>query len=177
MGFFSNLLRTVGRVAGSFLGITPPVAPAAAAVAAPVIATAAARAAAIARGAGRVIVPAVGVGAGFALGERLLAPGVAGGAMAVSGGNGRTTRMTQVATIDNDTGTVLKIVTLKGAPFLMRNDVIIAKRVFRLSSKLAGRMPKRTVKQGLASQLTEKVQRNLIDSVAARATACPAPCP
>jgi len=178
VGFFSSFLSIIGRVATTVLGIAAPVARAAAPAASRVAATTAR----VAATGARIAAPAAAAGAAFAVGQSLLTPSVsapmapaAGGPMAVTGGNGQTTRMTQIATIDNATGVVLRVETLKGAPFLMRSDVLIARRVFKLSSKLAGRMPRKTVKQSLPSQLTERIQRQLLENVGAGA--CPPACP
>jgi len=179
VGFLSGLLTIARRVIGAVTGFGAAAAGATVA-AAPRVAAAIPRVAATGA---RIAAPAAAAGAAFAVGQSLLTPSVpvaagvtAGEPMAIMGGNGQTTRMTQIATIDNATGRVIKVETLKGAPFLMRSDILIANRVFKLSSKLARRMPRKTVKQSLTSQLNEKIQRRVIDSVAGQA-ACPPACP
>ncbi len=52
-------------------------------------------------------------------------------------------------------GTVCSQKIEAGRPFLMNRDIVTAKRVFRTVAKVAGRLPKRTVKQSRASMLSE----------------------
>lgn len=177
MGFFSSLISGIGKVVGVVgraVGILPA---AAAAVAAPVARVAAPIVRAAPRAlvtAARIAAPAAVAGAAFAVGERILAPsGLAAGGGAITGGNGRTMRVTRVATIDLATGEVIRTEDFKGAPFLMRNDVLIAKRVFRMASKLHGRMPARTRKQSLASTLKDKIMTKAIDAVGDKLVPCP----
>ena len=62
-------------------------------------------------------------------------------------GNAGIYRQTVVQTIDRANGMVLFQEVFKGAPFLMRHDIVVAKRVFKLAQKLHGRLPRRTVKR------------------------------
>jgi len=85
-----------------------------------------------------------------------------------TGGNGVTHRRTIVQTIDNATGDVVREDIRRGAPFLMKHEVQVAKRVFKTIGKLANRMPKRTVKESettaLKNQLTNKALTTAIES-------------
>jgi len=82
----------------------------------------------------------------------------AGAALSIGGGNGQVSVMTIVQTIDNATGAVIRTKTLRGSPFLMNNDIAVAKRVFRTVGKLSGRLPKKIVKQSEASKLKDEIQ-------------------
>lgn len=163
MGFFSSLLRGVGRVATSFLGITAP----AAAAAAPIVRRAAASP--IVRRVGRgalALGGAAALGGAFAGGEALAGGGFEGDGTGVSGGNGLTFRRTVVETINRESGDVVRVQVLRGAPFIMRHDIIVAKRVIRMASKL-GRTKglRHTVRQSVASQLTEEIKDQALAQV------------
>jgi len=56
-------------------------------------------------------------------------------------------RQTVVQTIERGTNVVIRQEVRSGAPFLMNRDIVIAKRVFRLATKLHGRLPRRAVKR------------------------------
>jgi len=114
------------------------------------------------------------IGAGVAAGELLSAGAGAlfGGGDDVAGGvggNGRTTVITTVQTIDNATGQVIRQKRLRGAPFVMRSDIIVAKRVFRLASKLHGRLPRKLVEKGVMATFKDKVIEKALDKIT-----CPA---
>jgi len=172
MGFFSNFLGRAVQIVGRGLGIIPPAARAVAA-AAPTAVRATARAA-------RSVAPAVagGVAGGVALGA--VAGAVDGGVQVAAGttaamgmgGNGDTFRRTIVQTIDSRTGELRKQVVLAGAPHLMNRDLQIAKRVFRLSSKLHTRLPKRVIRPSRQKQLTMQVLDNALQRAA---LPCPTP--
>jgi len=91
--------------------------------------------------------------------------------LAIGGGNGQVSVMTIVQTIDNATGAVVREKTLRGSPFLMNNDIAVAKRVFRTVGKLSGRLPKKIVKQSQASKLKDEIQDAAFD-VIRRGTDC-----
>jgi len=158
MGFFSSLL-SVGRSVLTGLGvIAPKVVPAVRRIA-PAIA-----------GAGAA-------GVGFAAGEALFdsATGQPLTAQAGRGGNGMTFRRTIVQTVNAADGQIMKQKVLAGAPHLMNRDLIIAKRVFRLSTKLHQKLPKRTVRQSR----TKALMTQIIESSLARQAlpSCPPVCP
>lgn len=81
--------------------------------------------------------------------------------------------MTTVRTIAPN-GTVVRTETMKGRPFLMKKDIIAAKRVFKLSSKLHAKLPKRTLKQSEMAKLNEAI----LDETKRRLTgpSCPPKC-
>jgi len=174
MGFFSKLLGTVAGVAGRFLGV-----PAVGAVRQAVVAPAA-RALAAGGAAGRVLARsrvgrgalalggAAALGGAFAGGEALAAGAIDDDGVGIVGGNGLTVRRTIVQTINRQTGEVVRARVLRGAPFIMRHDIIVAKRVIRMASKL-GRTKglRHTVKQSVASQLTEAIRDQALDAVRA----------
>ena len=54
-------------------------------------------------------------------------------------------------------GTIIREKVFAGAPFLMKKDLVIAKRVFKLASKLHGKLPRRTMKQSEMSKLNEAI--------------------
>jgi len=169
MGFFGDLISGAGRLVRGFLGVP------AAAAAAPV---ARAIAPAIARGGtrlgrvGRAVGGAVGLGGAFAVGEAgvgaLIGDGDGGGGGV--GGNGRTFRRTIVQTVNREDGAVIRQEVRRGAPFLMRRDVIVAKRVFRMASKLHGKLPRRTVRQSRVKALTDRVVESALDRAACPTT-------
>jgi len=165
MGFFSSLLN-IGR---SILGIGTTAAPAAAA-------TVAARVAPVVRRVAGVVTGGVAAGAGFAVGESVFGGGGGVGVpiSAGTGGNGETFRRTIVQTIRADDGVVIKNVFLRGAPHLMQHDLVVAKKVFRLSSKLHQKLPKRTVKTSRIKLLTQQVLENALE---ARMAPLALPCP
>jgi len=106
---------------------------------------------------------AVATGAGGLLGvgpER--APGAVG-----TGGNGVTHRQTVVQTIENATGNVIREEIRRGAPFLMKHEIQVAKRVFKTVMKLSGKLPRKTVKESettaLKNQLTNKALTTAIE--------------
>lgn len=170
MGFFSSLLG-IGKVLLRGAGILPPAAiKAPASIALPVADRARRAAAAAARR--RTGAIAAGAGAG-GLGLGLLAgDGDMAGTGGV-GGNGRTFTRTIVQSVDSETGDVLRQEVRKGTPHLMNNDLAIAKRVFRLSSKLSRRLPKKIVRMSRAKMLTQQVVENALE----RASCPPLPCP
>ncbi len=171
MGFFGDILKGGLKLLG--IGGGAPVRPALAAAG-----TARLRGTMPAgtRGAvGRIVrggAIAAGAGAAFELGGAAVRD-ESGALVAMGGGNGVTSRRTIVQTIENATGEVIKQVVKEGAPHLMNKDLQIAKRVFRLSSKLHARMPKRTVRMSRTKMLTTQVVENALE----RASCPPAPCP
>ena len=81
-----------------------------------------------------------------------------------SGGNGITMKRTIVQTLMIATGRITFTVE-PGEPDLMKRDVQIAKRVFRRIRKLEQRLPKKTVKQGAAAQVKEKLNQVILDRI------------
>lgn len=81
-------------------------------------------------------------------------------------GNASTFRETVVQTIDRVSGQIVCQETLKGAPFIMRSDIIVAKRVIRMASKL-GRTKglRHTVKQSVTSKLKEAIEQQALSQV------------
>jgi hypothetical protein len=55
----------------------------------------------------------------------------------------------------------------------MQNDLVVAKKVFRLSSKLHQRLPKRTVKTSRIKLLTQQVLENALEARIAPLALCP----
>jgi len=167
MGFFSNLIRGAGRLVRGFLGGAP-VATAAAApsqiAAAPVLTSFRQ----VAGRAARRALPLAAAGGAFAVGDvaisQLLEPGT--GADGVGGGNGRTVRTTIVVTQNAMTGEIIRREVRKGAPFLMGRDVQIANRVFRQSTRLQRRLPKKIVRQSQRSALVNRVVSSALERAA-----------
>jgi len=176
MGFFSNLLRTGARL----LGFSAPAPARAAARVAPRVVPRVFPAGPVGtRGSriGRAAVVAGGTvlaGAGFAIGDQVVgALTDGGGGVMGEGGNGETFRRTIVQTIRSDDGVLVKQVILRGAPHLMQHDLVVAKKVFRLSSKLHQRLPKRTVKTSRIKLLTQQVLENALEARIAPLALCP----
>lgn len=173
VGFFSSVLN-IGR---RLLGIAAPVAAPVARVAAPI----ARRVAPIARRGAAVVGGGIAAGAGFAVGESVFGGdggGVLSAAGGMVGGNGETFRRTIVQTIRADDGVVIKNVFLRGAPHLMQHDLVVAKKVFRLSTKLHQKMPKRTVRTSRIKLLTQQVLENALEGrLTPQAALCPPRCP
>jgi len=164
MGFFSSLLRTVGGVARSFLGVGAP-----ARAAAPIGISLPARARQIGRF-GRAALPGA-IGGGLVGGGVLaLAPGEAG-AVGITAGSGLV-RQTIVQTFDRSSGQVVRTEILKGAPYLMRREVTALKRVVRLVRQADKRIPRITRDKSPLSQLKD---RWLADALG-RGSCPPAPC-
>jgi len=63
------------------------------------------------------------------------------------GGNGVTHLQTIVQSIDNATGAVVREDIMKGTPFLMNSDMIVARRVFKMLSEANAKLPRKTVRQ------------------------------
>jgi len=81
------------------------------------------------------------------------------------GGNGRQATRTIVETMDLATGKIIRRKVMAGSPHLMNKDVSAAKKVFRVSAKLHGRMPRRTVKESKSKQLVEAATQAAISAV------------
>lgn len=141
-GFFSKLLGVVGQVGGALLGI-PQAAPTVITKAAP-SKLAFAKTAAVAE-----------------LQERAAA--ALPGQVSVVGARIVATQ-TIVQSLDA-AGNVVKQKILEGSPFLMNKDILAAKRVFKLSGKLASRLPKKTVKQSLTSRLKDELIHHAIERI------------
>jgi len=163
MGFLSGFLNIGKKILGTFLGGGAP----ARALPRPVsIATGARRVGATRFGrAGRALAGAGALGGAFAVGETAVG-GLLGGDGDGAGGNGRNFRRTIVLTIDSDTNEIVRRKVLAGAPHLMNRDLQIAKRVFRLSSKLHMKLPKRMVRQSRTKALTNQVVEQALQRAA-----------
>jgi len=97
-----------------------------------------------------------------------------GGALAAPGGNGSRFRTTFVMTRDTDTGRVLRVETLKGAPFLMNNDVRKLSTISRKVSKANSKIPRKTVRESATTQLKNAAVQSALTNVLAT---CPTkPC-
>ncbi len=169
MGFFSNLLSIGKRI----LGIGAPAAAPAAARAIPAVSGFTARG--VRAGAGRFAragAGAVGLGAGFAVGESIFA-GDGGGGLAAVGGNGDSFRRTIVQTIRASDGVLIRQEVLRGGPHLMQHDLVVAKRVFRLASKLHAKMPRRTVRVSRQKLLMQQVVENALEQKMCPPALCP----
>ena len=93
--------------------------------------------------------------------------------LAAMGGNGMSFRRTIIQTIRSDDGVVIRQEIKQGAPHIMNKDIQIAKRVFRMSTRMHNKLPKRTVRPSRMKQLTAQVLENAL-----RDKACPPPpCP
>jgi len=73
-------------------------------------------------------------------------------------------------------GTIVRSELLMGRPFLMDKDIVTAKRVFRQSRKLAGKIPRKTVKQSQSAQLKEAVVQQALQNLIS-GPCPPPPCP
>jgi len=176
VGFFDNILRIGGRLLGlgapAAARAAPRVLPAAGRVVRPGLGRAIGRGAAAVGG-------ALGLGGAFAIGESIFTPEQqdAVGADGL-GGNGMTFRRTIVLTIRSADGVIVRQKVLEGSPHIMNKDIQIAKRVFRASTKLGARLPKKVVKRSRRSMLTDQVMENALERAScppahAHALACP----
>ncbi len=91
----------------------------------------------------------------------LVGPAVAGG---VAAARMKNMVITRIQTI-NPAGQVIKEVIRRGRPFLMATDFNTAKKVFKLATKAHAKLPRRSQKQSLASQITEAVKRAALEQV------------
>lgn len=133
------------------------------ALAAPILGTSATAAAPL--GAAATVVgaasalPVVGDVLGAALSPVTDLLGVTGGGpidlTGWSGGNGQTVTRTTIETMDVNTGKIIRIKRHPGTPYLMNNDVAAAKKVIRRSGQLNKRLPRKTVRESPATQLSK----------------------
>lgn len=198
MGFFSKLLQTVVGVGRAVIGLPPAAAAAVAPVARttlPVIAGATTGLAigGLARppgaptvvqsianqlvpGAGNIIQGAIQLpkvrAAQAALAAQAATQTVAMGAP-VGAGNGQFVKQTVVQTILVATGAVVRQEILAGAPFLMAKDVTKLRSTAKKLTRAAGKLPRRTIAQSKAKQVTEAVQDAVLRQVSA---GCPPKC-
>jgi len=89
-----------------------------------------------------------------------------------SGGNGRTANRTIVETLDLAKQTIVARRFLPGTPYLMNSEITAAKKVFRQTAKLHGRMPRRTVRESE----TTKLKNAAVQAAIANVTCPPPPC-
>lgn len=178
MGFFSSILGTAARVAGTFLGVTPAAAP----VVAPIVSRGPRAISALgavgglaAAGTGFVN-PLTGLpdAAAIARATAIAAQRSGGGALSI-GGNGREVTTTVVTTVDA-AGTVLRTKVLKGSPFLMNRDLAIARRVDRVLGKAARKNAARRRGPSKRTQILDAIEQKALST--ALGVGCPpAPCP
>jgi len=90
----------------------------------------------------------------------------------IMGGNGQFSKRTIVQTINLATGLVVKTVVFDGAPFLMNKEVASLARVTRKLGKASRKIPRRVVKQSLASRLSEAALTDAIDGVGKNGKCC-----
>jgi hypothetical protein len=151
-GFFSSLLKGAVGIGKALLGV-PAAAPITARAVAPVVTGAAAAAAATA------LIPTAQLTPTQRASQAALAAAPT------------VRKRTRVESLDQF-GQVLRTVVFDGAPFLMNKDVVAAKRVFRLASKLHGKLPRRTVKESKVAQLKDAAVETALRQIQA-----PKPCP
>jgi len=180
VGFIDTVLGIGKRIFGGLFGGGAAAAPAAARAIAPrVAAGTAARIGGAAARIGRAGAGAVALGAGFAVGESIFSPeqqealAAQGG---LGGGNGFSFRRTIVQTIRSFDGVILNIEVLRGAPHLMNRDLQTAKRVFRISSKLSGRLPKKLVRVSRTKMLMQQLQESALEKAISPPAMCPPKC-
>jgi len=92
-------------------------------------------------------------------------------ALMATGGNGQFAKRTIVQTINLATGQVVKQDVLIGAPFLMNKAVAELRRTTRKLMKANAKIPRRTAKQSLGSELKDAALKKAIDM-----TNCPPKC-
>lgn len=101
------------------------------------------------------------------LGQRLLRGDITTGQIeaGLRGGAG-TFRRTIVQTVSRSTGAVVKEETFRGAPFLMNHDITVAKKVFRVASKLHGRLPRKPSRRRVidAPPLSALIQERVLSN-------------
>jgi len=172
MGFFSNLLNIGKRIIGGILGGgAAPAAAVVAPIARRVVPTAVSRVGRI----GRAGAGLLAGGAVFGIGESIFAGDGGGGgtALAAMGGNGDSFRRTIVQTIRASDGVITRQEILRGGPHLMQHDLVVAKRVFRLASKLHAKMPRRTVRVSRQKMLMQQVVENALEQKMCPPALCP----
>ncbi len=179
MGFFDSILNIGKRILGIGSGGTAAAGARVAARTGQVVRAGAGRGAAAAAGrVGRALGGAAALGGAFAVGESIFSPDQA--AVAGMGGNGQTFRRTIVLTIRSDDGVIVRRKVLEGSPHIMNKDIQIAKRVFRASTKLGARLPKKTIRRSRRSMLTDQVMENALERASCptpvQALACPPRC-
>lgn len=179
MGFFSSIAKFVGGALGAVgraVGILPP----AAAAAATAIVK---KPSVIARVAGVAGQVATGVALGSLFGGGDSGGGVGGGVInpatgeivGVGGGNGLHTTVTQVVTVNNQTGDVVKRRTFMGAPFLMNKEVAHLKTSARKLMRGAARVPRqKSGPPSLNSEITRAVKHRVLHAVEQGVQAVPA---
>jgi len=165
MGFFSTVFNVVKSVGRAVLGIPAPVKVAVAAAPALASRTSLLRRGASLAGTGAALGIGAGAGLGVVRAGGQIISGGDGGAGAV-GGNGDSFRRTLVQTVDRATGEVESTIVLRGAPFVMRHDIQIAKRVIRMASKL-GKMKgiRHTVRQSVVSRTKDAIEAKVLAQV------------
>ena len=89
------------------------------------------------------------------MGRPALPGALAGERGQFGGGNGRFANITVVRTLDRVTGEIFTRSVKQGMPHIMNSDVAVCRRVIRQSTKLAKRIPRKTVKESKTKQLTD----------------------
>jgi len=85
-----------------------------------------------------------------------------GQVMSVGGGNGMTTTVTQVMSIDNRTGQVIRTKVFQGAPFLMQKEVAHLGSVKKKLMRGAAKIPTRTRKASRSSMIKDAVEDQML---------------
>jgi len=76
----------------------------------------------------------------------------------------------------NPAGQVVKSETLKGRPFLMKSDLVIAKRVFKAVRKVHGKLPSRTRSKSDMVELQEAIVQEAKRKLLSPPPSCPPKC-
>jgi len=167
MGFFSELLKVAAPIVGVALGGT--------AVGAGITALLGGEETAVTKvGTGAQLAALRGVDPvlGTNVAQSLAAIGTSGaGCPQVNTGGLR--KRTIVQTICPATGKVFKQEIFAGGVAIRASDVAAAKRVFRQVSKLSQKMPRKTVKESVVKQLTDRVVKNALERAGDNGNDCP----
>jgi len=154
MGFFSELLGTVAPIVATAFG-------------GPAAGAAATGIAGLLTGGETVTkVGGTGLTAGAVQAFVQATPGITAAAVAAGAcptGTGGLRKRTIVQTICPTTGKVFKQEIFAGGVAIRASDVAAAKRVFRQVSKLAAKMPRKTIKESAVKQLTDRVVKNALE--------------
>lgn len=111
------------------------------------------------------ILPIPGVSSGNGLTARIGGAACPVDTTGFGGGNGKESTRTIVETMDLRTGKIVRRKILAGSPHLMNKDIAAARKVFRATSKLHARMPRRTVRESKTKQLTDAAVDKALRSV------------
>jgi len=157
MGFFSSAFKFIKGAASSLLGLGAP----AARAAVQVVKRAPIRSALAAGAVGLGIAGAAGAFTD-AEGNPVIAPAAV--LMQAGGGNGTSSKVTVVMTIDNASGAILRQKILKGAPFLMRKDLSTSKKVDSVLRRASNKFRAQSRGPSKTKMLTDAVMDNALKS-------------